>query len=330
LRQIKLHARGTVRQALRFKDLCKINLTIPDYNDQKNLYKKISTVENETINFNKEIDNQLKLVAQLRHAFLCEAMRGNLVAQNSNDEPASELLKIIKAEKEKLIAEGKLKKQNSLPEIKLEEIPYEIPKGWMWCRLGEIGNLKRGKSKYRPRNAEILFEHGKYPFIQTGDVSRAKFTNDIITTINSYYNDFGLRQSEIQKKGTLCITIAAHIAECGFLGFDSCVPDSIVCFVALNKTIEKYIYYYVKVAKEELEKFAPATAQKNINLGILNILAIPFPSLAEQQRIVSKLEQLMQLCDDLEKIITQSREQTNLLLHAVLRETLEERIERIN
>lgn len=150
--------------------------------------------------------------------------------------------------------------------------------------------MKRGKSKHRPRNDKRLFEKGHFPFIQTGDVSKAKFNNDLITTINGYYNSFGLNQSEIQKTGTLCITIAANIAECGFLSFEACVPDSVVCFLALSTAIEKYVYHYLKIAKASLEKFAPATAQKNINLGILNDLLIPVASESEIDLIVDRLE----------------------------------------
>jgi type I restriction enzyme S subunit len=91
----------------------------------------------------------------------------------------------------------------------------------------------------------------------------------------------------MQPKGSLCITIAANIAECGFLSFDSCVPDSIVCLIAVDKSIENFVYHYLKLAKADLERFAPATAQKNINLGILNDLLIPFPPLTEQKNTSS-------------------------------------------
>jgi type I restriction enzyme S subunit len=234
-----------------------------------------------------------------------------------------QLLEKIKAEKAQLIAEKKIKKEKPLPLISEEEIPFEIPEHWTWCRLGDTGNLKRGKSKHRPRNDEELFIGGTIPFIQTGDVSKAKHNKDLITTINGYYNDFGLKQSELQIKGTLCITIAANIAECGFLDFDACLPDSIVCFLSIDKIIEKYVYYYLIVAKDELERFAPATAQKNINLGILNDLKIPLPPLHEQEQIVTKLEELMGFCDALEQSIKESQGYNEMLLQQVLREALQ-------
>ena len=189
--------------------------------------------------------------------------------------------------------------------------------------MGDTGELKRGKSKHRPRNDERLFKGGAYPFIQTGDVARSKSNGYLINTINGHYNDFGLAQSEMQPEGTLCITIAANIAECGFLGFDACAPDSIVCYNSINKTVERYAFYYLIDAREEIEKYAPATAQKNINLGILNSLLIPMPPLSEQQRIVAKLDKLMQNCDALETSVKESQGQNEMLLQQVLQEALE-------
>lgn len=250
-------------------------------------------------------------------------MQGKLVPQDPNDEPASVLLEKIKAEKERLIKEKKIKKQKTLSPITENEIPFEIPENWVWCRLGDSGELKRGKSKHRPRNDEKLFKDGEYPFIQTGDVARSKANGYLISTINGYYNDFGLAQSEMQPEGTLCITIAANIAECGFLGFDACAPDSIVCYTSLEKVTERFAFYYLIDARDEIETYAPATAQKNINLGILNALLIPLPPFSEQQRIVAKLDELMRYCDELEASIKESQQQNELLLQQVLREALE-------
>lgn len=321
-RELVSRMKGMANVTLPIKEIALIEIPIPSLDDQKRFVENYKILEEKSNTLSTELTHQLDLVKQLRQAFLREAMQGKLVPQDKRDEPASMLIQKIKAEKEKLVKEGKLKKQKELPPIKPEEIPFEIPEYWVWCRLGEVGNLKRGKSKHRPRNDESLFIDGTYPFIQTGDVAKAKYNGDLITTINDYYNEIGLKQSEMQRKGTLCITIAANIAECGFLGFEACVPDSIVCFLAISKTTEKYVYYFLKTAKEELERFAPATAQKNINLGILNDLAIPLPPLSEQHRIVTKLEQLMRYCDELEQSIKESQAQNEQLLQQVLREAL--------
>lgn len=294
--------------------------------DYKEICRNFFNLQFGTTQIVNELTHQLDLIKQLRQAFLREAMQGKLVWSSElgvGSETGHELLAKIKAEKAKLIAEKKLKKEKELPPIREDEIPFEIPEHWAWCRLGDTGELKRGKSKHRPRNDENLFINGKFPFIQTGDVARSKNTGFVINTINGYYNDFGLAQSQIQKKGTLCITIAANIAECGFLGFDACTPDSIVNYISIDKVIEKFVFYYLIDAKDEIEKYAPATAQKNINLGILNDLKIPLPPLHEQEQIVSKLEELMAFCDGLEESIKESQGYNERLLQEVLREALQ-------
>jgi type I restriction enzyme S subunit len=288
----------------------------------ENILKKVYTIKLiDKIGFSFE--ESIDLITQLRQSILQEAVQGKLPLLSGEGENASELLKRIKAEKEKLIKQGKLKKEKPLPPISENEIPYQLPDGWVWCRLGDIGILSRGKSKHRPRNDRKLFADGKYPFVQTGDVSRAKTKNNLITTYTGTYNDIGLAQSKMQTKGTLCITIAANIAECGFLNFEACVPDSIVCFKALDDAIEKYVHFFILVSKDNLEAFAPSTAQKNINLGILTELIFPLPPLSEQKRIVEKVNQLMQHCNELEQQVQQSISYAQQLMQAVLREVFE-------
>jgi len=314
---------GTSKEAIGLTAFGKYELPYFDIAKQQEVKEQFVTAQESTIGLDSELTHQLDLVKQLRQAFLREAMQGKLVPQDENDEPASVLLEKIKAEKERLIKEKKIKKQKTLSPITENEIPFEIPENWVWCRLGDSGELKRGKSKHRPRNDEKLFKDGEYPFIQTGDVARSKANGYLISTINGYYNDFGLAQSEMQPEGTLCITIAANIAECGFLGFDACAPDSIVCYTSLEKVTERFAFYYLIDARDEIETYAPATAQKNINLGILNALLIPLPPFSEQQRIVAKLDELMRYCDELEASIKESQQQNELLLQQVLREALE-------
>jgi restriction endonuclease S subunit len=256
---------GTSKEAIGLGSFGKYELPYFDIDTQIEIKNRFVNSEEIKSSLTTELNQQVGLVKNLRQQLLQDAVQGKLVEQNKKDEPASDLLKKIKAEKEKQITEKKLKKEKELPPIKPEEIPFDIPENWVWCRLGDSVILKRGKSKHRPRNDVSLFEGGVHPFIQTGDVARSKTNGYLIETINGFYNDFGLSQSLMQKKGTLCITIAANIAECGFLGFDACAPDSIVCLNAIDQIIEKYCFYYIIQAREDIEKYAPATAQKNIS-----------------------------------------------------------------
>lgn len=263
-------------------------------------------------------------IHQLRQTILNLAVRGKLVPQDPSDEPASGILNRIKTGNAQLFGAGKIKKDEPPTMIVDSDAPFELPPGWLWARFPELGTFERGKSKHRPRNDPSLFKGGIHLFVQTGDVARS---NGVIETFTSKYNDVGLAQSAMWPKGTLCITIAANIADSGILGFDACFPDSVVGFIPASVFPNaRYFEYFMRTAKADLLKFAPATAQKNINLGILNQVLIPLPPLAEQQRIVAKVDELMALCDELEARITTTTTR-HQLLEATLNEVLSGNLE---
>nr|WP_181717482.1 restriction endonuclease subunit S [Psychrobacter sp.]QJS05982.1 type I restriction endonuclease subunit S, HsdS family [Psychrobacter sp.] len=157
-----------------------------------------------------------------------------------------------------------------------------------WKTLKEVAlELGRGKSRHRPRNDPKLYG-GDVPLIQTGDVRNA---SHVIIEYTQTYSEFGLEQSKLWPKGTLCITIAANIAETTILGFDSCFPDSIIGFVAdPEKTTTSYVEYLLTSFKSELQAQSTGSAQSNINLATFERLPFPFPPLAEQERIVAILD----------------------------------------
>ncbi|EFH2887218.1 hypothetical protein GSG57_13635 [Escherichia coli] len=195
-----------------------------------------------------------------------------------------------------------------MPPISDEEKPFELPEGWEWSYLSDIGILARGRSKHRPRNDPTLYADGTIPLVQTGDVARS---NGCINTYSALYNQLGLSQSKLWNKGTLCITIAANIADSGILNFDACFPDSVVGFTPYENEIP--VHYFMMTIKSTLEKFAPSTAQKNINIDILSQLFFPCPPLEEFHRIVDKVQNLLSVCDVLRAYI-QSAQQTQLHL----------------
>ena len=260
-------------------------------------------------------------IKALRQTILNLAVRGKLVEQDPNDEPASELLKRVAADRLKLEKSGSIKKSKPLPKADTSDAPLDLPAGWTWARFPEIGLFGRGKSKHRPRNDPILYTDGKYPFVQTGDVARS---GGSIETYSNLYNDLGLAQSVMWPAGTLCITITANIADSGILSFDACFPDSVVGLTAHDSFEDaRFFDYFIRTAKANLQEFAPSTAQKNINLGILVELLIPLPPLTEQHRIVAKVDELMALCDGLETSLATGDDTRCRLLGALLAEALE-------
>ncbi|MDF1857270.1 restriction endonuclease subunit S [Pseudooceanicola sp.] len=159
------------------------------------------------------------------------------------------------------------------------------------------------------------------PFIQTGDVARS---GGRITSNTGFYNEVGLAQSMLWPRGTMCITIAANIADSGILEFDACFPDSVVGLVPASMfDSARYFEYFIRTAKTNLLEFAPATAQKNINLGILETVLVPLPPLAEQQRIVAKVDALMALCGRLEAALITADTTRTRLLESLLYEAME-------
>ena len=144
---------------------------------------------------------------------------------------------------------------------------------WPTMKLFQLGELNRGVSKHRPRNDPRLLG-GAYPLIQTGDVSNSGL---YILNYSSTYSELGLEQSRLWKSGTLCITIAANIAQTAILSFDACFPDSIVGFVPNYKTDSVFIHYWFSFFQKIIEDQAPQVAQKNINLKILRDLDVIVP-----------------------------------------------------
>ena len=324
--QQQIVAKGSTNYAsVRPSNILSWHIPLPNMETQKRIAHNFQATQKKLAEMREEITRQESLLAKFKQAILQEAIQGKLTADwraaNPDVEPASQLLRRIQSEKDRLIAKKKISKEKPLPEIAPEEVPFEIPKGWVWCRMGEAGIFQRGKSKHRPRNDPRLFEEGNIPFVQTGDVARSKHKGFRIDTCSSYYNEAGLSQSRLWPPGTMCITIAANIAETGFLTFPACIPDSVVTFtpVVSGKSPE-FLRMFIELTRTAIEKFAPATAQKNINLQIINELALPLPPLAEQAAIVERVEALMTTCQALEAEIERSRSHAAQLLQAVLKE----------
>lgn len=189
------------------------------------------------------------------------------------------------------------------------------PESWQKLGLSDIGELARGKSKHRPRNDSRLFGD-KYPFIQTGEIANS---GGQITSAKKFYSDFGLHQSKLFPTGTLCITIAANIADTAILKIDACFPDSIIGFTPKEGAcVVEFVKCLIDANKENLERFAPATAQKNINLKILNELRLHFPSFEEQTQIVHRVEQLFAFTEQIEQRLKDAQSRVNHLTQSIL------------
>lgn len=178
--------------------------------------------------------------------------------------------------------------------------------------LPQLGEFGRGVSKHRPRNAPELLG-GKYPLIQTGEVANSEL---YISSYENTYSEFGFKQSKMWKSGTLCITIAANIAKTAILAFDACFPDSVVGFVANEKTNNIFIHYWFGFFQQILEAQAPESAQKNINLKILSELEVIVPPIELQNHFAAFVEQT----EKIKTTINKSLEKLETLKKALMQE----------
>jgi type I restriction enzyme S subunit len=279
---------------------------------------------------NEELAHQLDLVKQLLQAFLREAMQGKLTVkwreENPDIEPASKLLAKIKAEKEKLVKEGKLKKEKHLPPIKSDEIPFDIPESWVWCRLGEIVySMTNGIYKEDKFYNETGIGCFRMYNINDGKINFDKLKRMILT------------EDEIERyflsKNDLLLNRVNSIELLGKAGI---IPSIDEPFVFESKNIRvvlfrkeiiapyiNYLFLTSLVKDQILYSFKKVTGQASISQEKLNPIIISLPPLSEQQQIVTKLDELMKYCDKLEDSIKTSQQQNEMLLQQLLREALE-------
>jgi type I restriction enzyme, S subunit len=317
--ELEKYARGVGSKRIHPDQISDIEIPLPEISEQRRLINYFKEIEKNYFTISAELFTQLDYVKQLRQTFLKEAMQGKLVPQNPKDEPASELLKKIKAEKLRLL-NGK--KEKPLPEIKPEEVPYEIPKNWVWCRLGEICSKIGSGSTPRGSN----YAKTGIPFIRSQDVYNNKLIFEDITYITKEVHD-GMNGTKVYAKDVLLNITGGSMGRCAL------VPDDFkegnvsqhVCIIRTINIDNNFLHYVVLSPYFQRFVFNSTTGAGREGLPKYNLERFPFPlpPLSEQHRIVKKLDELMKLCDELEHSIKQSKEQSENLLQTVLREALE-------
>lgn len=246
-------------------------------------------------------------INDLKQAILQLAVQGKLIPQNPADESATELLKRIKAEKERLIQEKKISKEKPLPSISDDEVPYELPEGWVWVRLGEVV-INRDDERVPLAKEERQKRRGEYDYYGASGV---------IDKIDDFLFDKPLLL--IGEDGANLINRSTPIAFVAngkyWVNNHAHVIDSI------DFIILKYLEVHINAI--DLRPYVTGTAQPKMNQTKLNIIPIALPPLNEQKRIVTKVDELMRLCNELEEQISQSKEESERLMQAVLQEAFE-------
>lgn len=303
---------GTSKEAIGLGSFGKYELPYFDIDTQIEIKNQFVNSEDIKSSLTTELNQQVGLVKKLRQQLLQDAVQGKLVEQNPKDEPASELLKKIKSEKEKLIAEKRLKKEIKLPSIKPEEISFEKPENWAWCRLGEVGVNCDGKRtplsmSERSRRQGAYDYYGAQGVIDS--IDDFKFDGTYLLIAEDGQNL--LRKNKevaFLASGKFWVNNHAHVNDF----FD-------------NSTRE-FIKWYINSISLKPYISGKPPSQIKLKRSQLDLIPIPLPPLEEQKRIVQKLDELMQYCNELEESIKQSESQNEKLLQQVLREALRKEV----
>ncbi|WP_167618037.1 restriction endonuclease subunit S [Maribellus sediminis] len=321
--------RGMANVTLPIKEIAKVEIPLPPVDEQLKFVEEYSILEYTNGELNIEITHQLDLVKQLRQAFLREAMQGKLVKQNPKDEPASELLARIKAEKEQLIKDKKIKKGKATGQsVSLIE-NITIPETWRWCKTDDIFFVTK-LAGFEYTKYISLKKEGEVPVVRAQNVRPYKLKMDNLLYIDRETSDL-LSRCALVKESLLVTFIGAGIGDVA--RFEEKRRWHLAPNVAKLEPFEecqdlmnlKFLNYFLMsdFGREEIFKHVKATAQPSLSMGTIRDIDLPFPPLNEQNRIVIKLDELMQYCDQLEGSITKSQAQNEMLLQQVLREALE-------
>jgi type I restriction enzyme S subunit len=343
----------THRKYLDEKKFLNFEINLPDIEEQNLFIEKYEDYHKRFKELDFEIENQQTYLQQLRQSILQEAVQGKLSEPGfaglkddkmngskkilsstnlknhsaDNNEDAATLLKRIKAEKQKLIKEGKLKKEKELPPIREDEIPFELPKGWVWCRLGEILNVGSSKRIYASD-----YKKSGVPFYRSMEIGQLGENKEIKIELfidEVKYNDIKERYG-IPKAGDILIACIG-----GSIGNTWIVDDrtfyykdgNLVLLETIPEVQTNYLLHYLKsdlFMQSAMERVL-GSAYNALTIIKIKKSLFPLPPLAEQQHIVAKVEKLQQQLNQLESQVQQSREYAQQLLQAVLKEAFEEK-----
>jgi len=266
-------------------------------------------------------------VKKLREAVLQLAVQGKLTTKwrlaNPNTEPAIALLKRIKAEKEQLLLDGKIKKEKPLPMIKDDEIPFKVPDGWEWCRLQELcPNITSGTTP--PKG---MMTEGGVPFLKVYNIQNQQIDfKDRVQFVNKEFHLAKMARTIIRPHDVLMNIVGPPLAKVAIVPSDfpeSNCNQNICLFRPVFRSLNKWIYTYL-CEKNFLNqiKLVGSTGQDFMSGMKCKMIMLPLPPIEEQKAIVEKVNALMALCDTLEQEITKTDTQVQDLMKSCLREGL--------
>lgn len=301
--QVKVlkEATGTAQKGFYLNQLAESLIPLPPLEEQHRIVAKIEELFPYIERYGKAEEHLTELNTKfpeaLKKSILQEAVQGKLVPQNPDDEPASVLLERIRAEKQKLIKEGKIKKEKPLSPITVEEIPFDIPESWEWVLLGEIVSKLTDGSHNPPPNT------GKgYPVISAKNIKNGCVT---LENVDRYTDKAGFEKenarTNIQLNDVIMGIIGGSIGNIALYNReDKVIAQRSIAIMSFMIDTEYAVYFLGSpLVQNMLRKESAGSAQGGVYLGTLKRVPIPLPPLEEQKRIVAKIEELTKYCDKL-------------------------------
>lgn len=311
------HIKATGIPSISIEALRDVNIPLPPLAEQKAIVAKIEEllpyIQKYDVAHTKLEEFNKKFPVEMQKSILQQAIMGKLTEDWRNEQAslaktnsavqladrtsAKDLLKKIKAQKARLIAEGKIKKDKPLAEITEDEIPFDIPESWCWCRLGEIGDWGAGATPQRGN--PDYYQNGTIPWIKTGELN-----NGIVSEACEFITEKALNECSLRYNRVGDVLIAMYGATIGKLaiaGIELTTNQACCACTCHNGVYNKYLFYFLMSQKSVFEKKAEGGAQPNISREKIVKTLIPLPPLAEQKRIVAKIEELLPLCKKLVK-----------------------------
>ena len=307
---------GTAIPTFSQANLNAMYIAFPGINEQKRIVNKILELLKYIDTINDEKKCLQSVILQTKSKILDLAIHGKLVPQDPNDEPASVLLERIRAEKEELIKQGKIKRNKKESVIfkgddnsyyeKVDnevrcidtEIPYDLPDGWIWCRLGNIGEWQTGAT---PSRKKTEYYNGTMPWIKTGDLN-----NGYIKVVPESITELAITNTSVKIIPENTVIIAMYGATIGKVGITtSTATTNQACCACCNPKMvrEKYLFYFLMSYKNAFVSIAEGGAQPNISKEKITATLIPFPSIAEQIRIYTAIDNAFSVLDYIEKLL---------------------------
>lgn len=320
--------KGSANVSLTINSILTADIEVPTIEMQEQIIQLVENIKNNSVKITDRLEQQKTLVKQFRQSVFQEAVQGKLVPQDPKAEPASLLLEDIKTEKERLISEGKIKREKLLPEITGDEIPYDLPNGWQWVRLGNITRFLGGYAF----KSDTYIEDSNNQVVRLGNVK-----NDcLILNANPVYIPDEIAEQSCDyeiKVNDILITMTGTRGKRDYFYTCKVCGDSIVdrrlylnqrvgCLRSYPQVNIDLLTIFLKsyIILDSIFETETGTAnQGNIGSTAIAQLLFPLPPREEQERIVTKVKQAMDLCEELEENIIQSQKDSGLLMQSILR-----------